>query len=183
MPSNSLLCGKPYGGCAILWNVNFYGRVEPVQFISRRVCGVIIRINDLSILLANVYMPTDTEYDQQNSLEYISILHEVNALSDNLNTQHVVIGGDYNTYPTRVRSLNSPALNNFLLHNKFMSWVASDFCTADYSFESKASGSRSLLDHFVVSDTLFKLLYKADVLHSGENLSDHSPRIKKKSVV
>ena len=55
-----------------------------------------------------------------------------------------------------------------------MFWVSSDFCTADYSFESKVSGSHSLLDHFVMSDTLFNQLYKADVLHSGKNVSDHS---------
>ena len=139
-----------------------------------RICGVLVKVNNMTILLANVYMPTDTVCDQQNYLEYTSVLQEIVNMRDNLNAQHLIIGGDFNTDPTRLNSLHTKGLNDVLHKNKLLSWLTSEFCTAKYSFESKINGSRSLLDHFVMSEMLFKQLYKADALHCGDNLSDHS---------
>ena len=51
----------------------------------------------------------------------------------------------------------------------------SEFCTADFSYESKINGNRSLIDHFLMTESLFSELLNADVLHAGDNLSDHSP--------
>ena len=39
MPADTLLYGRLYGGCAIVWNVNFDGRVVPIQFLSNKLCG------------------------------------------------------------------------------------------------------------------------------------------------
>ena len=39
---------------------------------------------------------------------------------------------------------------------------------------SKISGTKSTLDHFIVSDNLFGSINKCTVLHEGDNLSDHS---------
>jgi hypothetical protein len=47
--------------------------------------------------------------------------------------------------------------------------------TVDYTFESKINGTRSTIDHCVVSESLFGLIQKYDVTHSGDDLSDHSP--------
>ena len=41
----------------------------PVQFISSRICGIIVIINDMNMLLANVHMPTDTKFNKQFYLE------------------------------------------------------------------------------------------------------------------
>ena len=69
-----LLSGRPYGGVAILWKMNLKAKVTPLSFSSRKVCGVTITLNDLDILLFNVYMPCDTYTDQDNMAEYTSIL-------------------------------------------------------------------------------------------------------------
>ena len=48
-----------------------------------------------------------------------------------------------------------------------------------YSFESKATGARFIVDHILMTPSLFDLFYfdfmqTYDVRHDGDNLSDHS---------
>ena len=43
----------------------------------------------------------------------------------------------------------------------------------DYSYESKITGVRSLLDHFILTENLFRSIVSAEVYHNGDNLSDH----------
>ena len=53
-----LLCGRPYGGCSILYHKNLASCVVPLESCSNRFCGV--RFCDstgLSILLICVYNP------------------------------------------------------------------------------------------------------------------------------
>ena len=44
----------------------------------------------------------------------------------------------------------------------------------DFTCESKATGDRSVLDHFLLSENFKSSIVKYDVLHEGDNLSDHS---------
>ena len=73
MPSNDLVSGRPYGGCAVMWKRSFKGKVEPVLFQTNRVCGAIVSSDTLEspILLLSVYMPVDTTSDESNRREYL----------------------------------------------------------------------------------------------------------------
>ena len=64
------------------------------------------------MFLANVYMPTDTGCDKQNYLEYVSILQVIinTCIRDNLDGQHIAIGGDFNTDPSELNSFHGIAL-------------------------------------------------------------------------
>ena len=66
-------------------------------------------------------MPTDTEHDRQNHLEYTSILQEFIDMRVNLDIQHIIIRGDFNTDPRRLRSFHSIALNDILFENNLFS--------------------------------------------------------------
>ncbi len=167
--------GRPYGGCAILWGNSFNGRVQPLQFLSNRLCGVLVTMGNFSFMIANVYMPTDTTYNRQNMYEYNAILQEIYNMKESLDIEHIILGGDFNTDPHRLNSLHTTAFNAMLENQNLRSWTTSEFCTADFSFESKISGVRSLIDHFVLSERLFNEIVNADVIHLGDNLSDHCP--------
>ena len=45
----------------------------------------------------------------------------------------------------------------------------------DYTFMSMASGDRSTLDHFLLSHNFNTRVLRYDVIHDGDNLSDHDP--------
>jgi len=65
--NESVLNGRPYGGCAILWRKTLSVTVTPVTTYSRRVCAVRLCINDLSLLCICVYMPYEKD---SSSVEY-----------------------------------------------------------------------------------------------------------------
>ena len=65
MNEDDLLIGRPFGGCAILINNHLKCTFSPFQ-ISNRCCGGILKSQKMSILLFNVYMPCDTQYDVAN---------------------------------------------------------------------------------------------------------------------
>ena len=46
--------------------------------------------------------------------------------------------------------------------------------TTTFSYESKINGDRSLLDHFLVSDSTFHAITEYTSLDHGHNLSDHN---------
>ena len=144
MPSNQLLSGRPYGGSAILWSDRFKGKIDPVQFQSLRICGVIVSTSDINILLVSVYMPTDTTTDHNNMDEFNSILQEIVSLSASLDIYNVIIGGDLNTDMSRMSSLHTKALSDFLATNQYSSWINCSVNDIDFTFESKITGTKSL---------------------------------------
>ena len=79
MNEDDLLIGRPFGGCAILINNHLKCTFSPFQ-ISNRCCGGILKSQNMSILLLNVYMPCDTQYDVGNIDLYNDVLNEISSL-------------------------------------------------------------------------------------------------------
>ena len=99
---------------------------------------------------------------------------KITSTSENLNISHVIIGGDFNTDLTRSSSLHSVELADFMWHEHFVWWLDGSLSSVDFTYESKINGSRSTLDHFLVTANLKPLLLLKGVLHCADNLSDHS---------
>lgn len=69
---SDVLAGRPYGGCAILWQANLCAHVSPLIINSRRVCAARLSLNSVKILIVNVYMPC--EVGDENIDEFVSVL-------------------------------------------------------------------------------------------------------------
>ena len=87
----------------------------------------------------------------------------------------VLIGGNFNTEFTRNRSVNRQALVTFMAEENMQCCLTSSCINIDYTYESKCSGTTSLIDHFIVTDNVFPLISNYKCIHSGDNLSAHSP--------
>ena len=62
MDSGSLLCGRPYGGCAILYRKSFASCVVPITSCSKRFCAIkMLDSSGLSLLLISLYMPAECQ--------------------------------------------------------------------------------------------------------------------------
>ena len=60
MDPDSLICGRPFGGCAIFYRKNFSSKISICQ-VSSRFCAVRLKISDNEmLLLVCVYLPSDT---------------------------------------------------------------------------------------------------------------------------
>ena len=142
MPSNDLLSGRHYGGCAIIWKSSFKCKIEPVTFQSNRLCGVIVSGDYISspILLVSVYMPTDSTYDRANANEYNAVLNEITRLGMDLNISSTIIGGDFNTDLGRNESLHTKELNTVCHNNSLIPWLNCIPNSIDFTFESMVDG-------------------------------------------
>ena len=177
MDSTKLRSGRPFGGCAILWNSSISCQVVPISvpLNIKRLCAVKICIDNVNILLCCVYMPCDTESDHVNNNEFKDILNEISCISEANNIDNIVIGGDLNTDFKRVNSLHTKSLFSFVEHHTMKCGLHFEYSHVDYSYESKSNHSRSLVDHFVITENLFCNIVDYSVIHDGDNLSDHSP--------
>ena len=63
---SKILNGRPYGGCAVLWNKNMMASVTPVDTHSKRVCAVNLLIGNFSVLICSVYMPNDSSLTNED---------------------------------------------------------------------------------------------------------------------
>ena len=91
---DDVLVGRPFGGCAILWQANLLASVCPIKVDSRRVCAVRVCFDAWNLLLINVYMPY--EDGTENLDEFVNTLSLIEAIVDNNRDGHVMLGGDFN---------------------------------------------------------------------------------------
>jgi len=82
--SLSVLSGRPYGGCAILWKSNILATVKSIDVDSRRMCAVCISTDSWKLLLINVYMPyEDGDVKSDEFAKTLSLLEDlINRYSD-----------------------------------------------------------------------------------------------------
>ena len=66
MPDDQLIHGRRYGGCALVVKPTLKCNVEPLRSDSRRLFSCILSVCEVKILLHNVYMPCDSNYDADN---------------------------------------------------------------------------------------------------------------------
>ena len=168
--------GRPHGGCAIVWKSSLCCSVVSVQCNNNRVCAVSIALpNHLTCLLCCIYMPCDTYHDQSNVDEFYNVLSEVDHLIVSRNPEYVMCAGDFNTDFRRQASLHTTALRNFLHEEELCVLHDFDFYDVPFTFESKANGARSILDHVFISPNLLERVKEVYTSFSINNGSDHYP--------
>lgn len=170
--SSTVLKGRPFGGCAILWNSRRKFRISTVQTNSNRICCIRVESDTWKLLLINVYMPYEGSANHAD--EYLDQLCCIDFLLNSNSDCHAVVCGDMNADPNK-DSDNFKLLSNFCsqasLHmaNKHLGY------SVDYSYHFNMLRF-STLDHFILSNHLFmSALVSCEVCHDCDNLSDHDP--------
>ena len=172
IPSTEILHGRPYGGCSILWKKNLVACVSPISTVSKRLCAVTIMMNNVSFLLCNVYMPTGTSGSSME--EYRSVLNEIKSIFLNSNCVYVIIGGDFNTDFSKT-GVNVNLLKMFVEAENLKAVVNHEVNQIQFTYESKSNMSKSLIDHFLINDSLLQHVNVYKSLHDFNNFSDHYP--------
>ena len=148
-------------------------QITPILLSSQRVCAVKILINGRNVMLFNVYMPCDTYYDESNLNDFNAVLDIISNTCTQYDSHQLIIGGDFNTDFSRQSSLHTGALKIFLDQECMKPGIQHVLCDVEYTYMSKISGSRSTIDHFLVTHNLFNTICLYESIHDGDNLSDH----------
>jgi exonuclease III len=170
--NTEVLTGRPYGGCAILWQSSLLANVCPLSVVSNRVCAARVCLESVKLLLINVYMPFEDGNDKTD--EFINVLSVVEDLIESNCDYHVVLGGDFNVDFHRDR-VHTALLSGFCENVGLSCATQHALCNVDYTYNFSMSRF-SILDHFILSGTLFdESVSSINVSHDVDNLSDHDP--------
>lgn len=168
--------GRPYGGVGICYHSNIRCSVVQIASVSKSICALKIKLGNIQILLINVYMPSS--YENEAIDEYSVILEEISSICIKSDTQHIIMGGDWNADPIRNdrrTNLFKEFIKNENLYNVYESYAENVPYTFMSANQIGQTPSTSTIDHFLISPNLKTAVrhYQAEYLYN--NFSDHVP--------
>lgn len=173
MDENAPRLGRPYGGCAILWNPLLKCKITPVSCKTSRLCGITVKCENSIFLVVNCYMPCDKGYrDNVSFPEFVDVLLEVRSLIDKYDPNFVIYGGDFNTDLSRATS-HSDEFVKFTEECELQVCNNLSCSRVPYTFVN-SNNSTSVIDHFVVSRNLVQYVNHYAIV-DNHLFSDHLP--------
>ena len=156
--NDGLLRGRPYGGLTYMWHKRLRECVQVVTYGEDRILGLICKLEAVSILFLNVYLPTQCA---ENYDVYMNYLGKLTAIVNESETDAVCVVGDFNAAPD----------THFFNELQVMCDVC-DLDIADVinlphnSFTHVNDGtlSSTWLDHFLVSKNINNACRDFDIL-------------------
>ncbi len=173
MNETQLLKGRPNGGAVIIWKGSLKANVTPVKYYSTGVCVVTVELGDTRVLIVCVYMPYDDNTPNHNILDYNIALDDIKTICNSVNVQNDIVGDDFNTDLNR-NSYFTRAMCDYVINENLYFCVKNACSTVKSIYYSKCSKSRSLIDHFVISENMGGTLSSYNEVDCHDNLSDHS---------
>lgn len=167
-----MLRGRPYGGVALLWRRSIYTNVTVIPCANPRVSAIKIVMQNRSILVFSIYMPTDAVC---NVADFTDVLGAVSAIIDSNSTECVYVLGDFNAHPTE------RFYDELMGFCSEQDWLCIDterlgITSNTYTFISQAHGSSRWLDHCLVTKASAQTVKRVYVQY-GVLWSDHFPLI------
>lgn len=143
--SSSLLVGRPYGGCSILYRKSLSSCITPLNSCSDRFCAIkIIDSSGSSVLLVSVYMPHRlSSFD-----DYLIILGELEGFMDSQQCDRNILVGDFNV-DLDCGGCLADLLNDYISDSDLCVCDLSYSSSVKYTFESNDGVSHSWIDHII----------------------------------
>ena len=134
--------------------------------------GQRVRIGNRTILWLNIYCPTDSGNNNLDQLR--DLLNDINVVLNEEQYSDVIYSGDFNW--SQDRATASAVIFNDWLRNSGLTSVW-DHHSIDYTYCHNIGSSKSVTDHFLVSDALLELIEVTQVVHRGDQQPGHDPII------
>lgn len=168
--SAGLLRGRPFGGVGILWRKGAFESVSVVECRSVRITAIKVSVNNKSLLIASVYMPTDSS---DNLPEFNECMGELGALVNTSDVENIYLLGDFNSHP---KELFCSEMLNFC---DDLQLLCADFeklgmFSDNYTYISDSCGSTRWLDHCLVSKSAWNSIMDVSIKYNVF-WSDHLP--------
>ena len=162
--------GRGIAGLAQMIKKDLKISKKKIIFKSPRIQGQLLQFGSYELLWINLYWPVDNRSADD---EEISILmSELEANISNYPDAKIIAGGDWN-FNMQLDTAFTKTINDGLERMGLESlWKQKEI---DYTYEHTDRKSRNTLDHFMVSKDLIPYISDMGVIHSGDNLSGHSP--------
>ena len=176
----SISSGRPFGGTGFIFGKKFAKCIKPIlSVVHDRVTALAISAKNEKIILINCYFPYYNSRDIDNHTEmYRETIGFVdNLMYMNCDAKFIVLADfNCNIYDKNHR-FSQMIISLMAKYNLISAFDLSP------SFDSNTSYTRcdlktnsfSLIDGILLSDSLKSKISNVDILHSVDNISDHSP--------
>ena len=136
MDESVIHAGSPYGGCTILYKSSCT-EICPIYLgDSKRTCRIKWKYNysDEFVHLFTVYLPCDVNIAMHHH-DFNNVLSSISTYCLQYNVEYCIIEGDFNTDLSRVNSMNTTSLLNFVSDECLMFCMQSENCiNIDYTY-------------------------------------------------
>ena len=175
--------GRGRGGLATMWDKTLTKYVSQIKCSSFRLQVTRFNFPSGSFLLLNTYFPCDPRINNFDEEELLTLLAEIKNVMHVQACVYNMVLGDLNSHFSRQTSFTNIIRDFFNDINFLIFWENTGQADnhlineIDYTYQHLNNGEIfvSTIDHFVSNRTLYNAVIEADVIHSGDNPSNHSP--------
>lgn len=172
--TQGIICGRPYGCVALLWNKRIFTSAEVISCDNKRTVAVKLGHGDRSILILSVYMPTNC---QDNLPEFTQCLGNISAVIESVDVESVFAFGDFNAHPD---TLFGKELLDYCEEQSLrcvdIDRLSANTDTDTYTYVSDAHGTCRWLDHCAVTEAAASTVTGVYVRYDAYS-SDHIPLV------
>ena len=169
---SDVLSGRPFGGTAVLIRKELSAYCYRVITNNPRVtCVCIKRKGCPDFVICSLYMPWNDKTLKQ-VIDYEATVGCLQSIIDRHIGCVFLFGGDLNVQKLSVNA-SSKCVHHFTQSNNLCWLNPSNANITDYTYHNDLNSHFSLLDHFIVSDTLVNTSECVYILDDADNPSDH----------
>ena len=174
--------GRGKGGLATIWKKTLTKYVSKVECNNPRIQATKFSFPDCPLLFINSYFPCDPQSNSFDDTELINLLQDLQTAIRASNCVNVILAGDLNCHFSRLTKFTETVAEGLSNLRLKVLWQNTDndpnhlIMPVDYTYLSVTNNvaTCSIIDHFATSSRLYSSVTEAGVLHSGENISNHS---------
>ena len=166
--------GRGRGGLLQLASKQISTERNRIETKSPRLQAQILTFSNCKLLWINGYLPCDPQKQDFDDTELLNTLKEVEKLIENNPNCEILWAADMN-WDRRRNNHFTRTVEAFLIKQNLKTvW---DLKQIDFTHVHTDGVSTSTIDHFLVSPNLLSKMTDCGPLHSGDNMSRHSPII------
>lgn len=144
--SDSLLLGRPYGGCGLIYRKSLTHLITHHSSNSDRFCAISVHLNGISLLFICVYFPTNY-HTLESKNAFTDLLGVLAGFIDTISFDHVLIAGDFNV-DLDIPSDRSSLFINFLEEHSFICLDRLPLSRITHTCVHNSGGHSTWIDHF-----------------------------------
>ena len=168
-----------------MWDKNLTKYVSQIKCSNFRLQATRFNLPSGSFLIFNTYFPCDPRVNNFNEEEILTLLAEIRSVMLLQGCVYTLVLGDLNCHFSRQTHFTNIVKDFFNDINFIIFWEDQaenhEISKIDFTYQHIYNGEMftSTIDHFASNRALYNAVIEADVVHSGENPSNHAPIIAK----
>ena len=171
--SNNSDLSRGCGGVGLVWKKSL--AANPINIDSDRICGVQLELNDSTLTILSIYLPS-TDHSLE---EYTTYVNEIDSAVSAFQTQGpVILAGDFNAHLPISSSTPNPQGNLIfdLIDRNHLYPVPCADTNKDIDYTFFSGCNKSKIDYIFIDATMASGVISSQILdHHPLNFSDHLP--------